>query len=76
MFRAQATSSPSTSATPVTQAGSAPIVRDPLAAPLVQAGHAVADEAHVRAEIVPHTPETLAEDTSSMPTDTGVRATT
>ncbi|KAK9135596.1 hypothetical protein Syun_014926 [Stephania yunnanensis] len=60
---------------PVTQTGNAPTVHNPPATHPIQAGPAVADEAHVQAEIVPPTPETPAEDTPSTPTDTGVRAT-
>ncbi|KAK9143101.1 hypothetical protein Syun_012501 [Stephania yunnanensis] len=44
LLRAQATASPSMSAAPVTQIGSAPTVHDPPAAPPAQAGPAMAEE--------------------------------
>ncbi|KAK9128067.1 hypothetical protein Syun_016864 [Stephania yunnanensis] len=49
LLRAQTITSPSTSAAPITQVRSAPTVHDPPAAPSVQAGLAVAEEAHVQA---------------------------
>ncbi|KAK9135889.1 hypothetical protein Syun_015219 [Stephania yunnanensis] len=64
------------SVAPITQARSAPTVHDPSTAPPDQARPAVAEEAHVQDEIVPPTPETPVEDTSSTPTDTGVRVAT
>ncbi|KAK9110347.1 hypothetical protein Sjap_018407 [Stephania japonica] len=43
--------------------------------PIVVVGPAVTEKAPAQTEIVPHTPDTLAEDAPSTPTDSGVRAT-
>ncbi|KAK9082400.1 hypothetical protein Syun_031279 [Stephania yunnanensis] len=74
-LRAQVTLSSSMSAALVIQAGCVFTVHNPPEKLLVQAGPAVTEVTHVRAAIVPHIPETPAEDTPSIPIDTGVKAT-
>ncbi|KAK9126678.1 hypothetical protein Scep_015524 [Stephania cephalantha] len=75
LLRVQVTPSSSTSPTLVIQAGSVFTVHNPPEKLSVQAGPAVTEVTHVRAEMVSPISETPAEDTPSTPIDTGVRAT-
>ncbi|KAK9132614.1 hypothetical protein Scep_012142 [Stephania cephalantha] len=76
LLKAQAIPSPSTSAAPVTQGRSAPIVQDTITVPTSPTRPVIDEGAQVQVERVPPTPDTPKEDTPSMPTDVSIRATT